>query len=77
MYIIGDKTLFAYQWQLIDHEATFYWGNFCFFIGGLEVGDFNQLTTLSISLNNLRSFLKQGEKRFYARSEIVPKNELF
>jgi len=77
MKVLGEKSLFAYQWELIDHGKTDYWGNFCFWISGIEVGVYKELTTLSISLSSLKDFLKESEKRVYLRSERIPKDELF
>lgn len=77
MKIIGDKSLFAYQWELVDHGKNDYWGNFCFWIGDVQVGIYEEFTTLSISLSYLKDFLKESGNRIYFRSEIIPKDELF
>lgn len=77
MNLIGNKNLFAYQWELIDHENTYYWGNFCFWIAGKEIGDYEEVTTLSGMLSYLKEFMKNGDKRFYFRSDRVSKDELF
>jgi hypothetical protein len=77
MKLVGDKSIFAYQWEIADYEGDCYWGNFCFWIGGKQIGSYSLMTTLSITIYNLVDFLAMRKYRTYAGSIEMTKEQIF
>lgn len=77
MKVHGNKEVFAIQWDLDSHHAPYYYGYFCFWINGGKVGDFDEISTLSIIKNYLIDFLKNEGRRIYNGSSKMSKDELF
>lgn len=77
MGIVGRKDLFAIQWKPDVLVNDYYYGYLCFWIGGLKVGNFSELSTLSISISYLRDFLSYKSDRFLANSFQLNDSDLF
>lgn len=77
MNILGEKEIFGIEWSLSDCFDSYYYGHLCFWIGNNRVGNFEEVTTLSISASYLKDFLQNQSFRFYENSHNMNKEELF
>jgi len=77
MKVIGDKTIFAFQYNLIEKVDKYIFANFCFWVNGDKVGNYDIESAISISLSFLKDFLRNYEYRVYKNSTILNKEALF
>ena len=77
MRIVGSKELFAIQWNIVEYIDSYCYGNFCFWIANQQVGNYNEISTLSIISSYLRDFLKNDTVRSIQGSQNLTKEKLF
>jgi hypothetical protein len=76
MHISGNQKVFAIEWSIDSYIDPYYYGHLCFCINDKKVGNFDEITTISISVNYLNDFLNQSA-RVYNDSHTLSKEELF
>jgi Immunity protein 42 len=65
--MVGVQSEFAIEYELLDRADTFVYGRFRFWIGGLAVGDWDEICTMGALLHSASVFLKfAGERRITA-----------
>jgi len=77
MHIAGDKDVFAIQWDEESWEGDNLYGYLCFWIGGKQVGNYAEISTLSICSSYLQDFLQRKQERQLEGSCAKQKEELF
>jgi len=79
MKVVGDKSIFAFGYNIEEKAGKYVWGNFCLFINGRQVGYYNYSTTLSISISYLKDFISLGNVPYswIPHSASTTKEELF
>jgi len=75
--IQGSKEMLAIQWEFDSYHEPYYYGYFCLWINNCKVGNFEEISTLSIIKNYLTDFLKNEGSRIYIGSPEMSKDELF
>lgn len=75
--IVGDKNQFAIQWEITEFYVDECYGSICFWIGGEEIGEYQNEVTLDTSLFHLNNFNKHKNIRSYKDSHLLSKEELF
>lgn len=77
MRTIGDRNVFAFEYDLLNKEDNYVFANFCFWINGKRVGDYETETTISVSISYLNDFLKNYAYREYDESHQLQKEDIF
>ncbi len=77
MKIHGDKKIFAIQWEFDSYHAPYCYGYFCFWINGERVGNYEEISTLSIIASFLSDFINCEKGHRYHGSTTMTKEELF
>jgi len=73
----GNPQEFAIEFHLTEKLDDYWYGNLCFWIGGSRVGNFNEISTITISVSFLKDFLIQKPHRHFDNSSSLSKEELF
>ena len=77
MPVVGDKKLFAIEWRIEGQEGGYTFANFCFWINGSQVGDFDDVVILYSTVTYLEAFLDRYESRSIDSLCDRPKEEIF
>lgn len=77
MTFTGNKNIFAIEWAIDSYHSPYYYGYFCFWINNRQVGNFDEISTLSIIASYLDDFLKKSGTRHYPGSHNMNKEALF
>lgn len=77
MKIIGNKDIFAFQYEISDHIGNHIYGHLAVWINKQLIGDYLGYSTLSISVSFLQDFLKEYPQRNYHNSEFKGHNQIF
>jgi hypothetical protein len=77
MNIVGNKDLFAIQWEIESKEGNYLYGKLCFWAEGIQIGDFEEMTTVSISASYLRDFLANKGMREFSGSDFMNSENLY
>lgn len=63
MRIEGDPKFFSVEWEVEEVIDNIIYGHLCFLIGGTRVGNYSEITTLTVVLSYLKDFLSKKGKR--------------
>ncbi|MCK7556237.1 immunity 42 family protein [Chitinophaga sedimenti] len=77
MNFVGNKEIFALQWDVDSYHAPYLYGYFCFWVNNNKVGNLDEISTLTIVSSYLSDFLKNKNNRLYEGSELMAKEDLF
>lgn len=74
--LIGEKKKFAIQYEVIDVVEQFVYGFICYWINGVQIGDFTSITILSDVLVFLPQIVKDNGKREHKSFFKMEKEEV-
>lgn len=75
--VVGNKDVFAIEWAVNEVGEKNCIGNFCFWVGGQQVGEFENDSWLNPSIFYLKDFYQHKQLRTYDNSVTVSKEQLF
>lgn len=75
--LVGKKEEFAIEWVINDFDEKHCIGNLCFWVGGKELGEFENESWLDSSLFYLEDFFRHKHQRAYENSVTLSKEQLF
>lgn len=61
--IIGEKKIFAIQYEVVEVTKQFVYGYICYWVNGIQLGDFSSITILCDVLNFLPQIVKDNGNR--------------
>lgn len=61
--IIGEKRIFAIQYETVEVTRQFVYGYICYWVNGIQIGDFSSITILCDVLNFLPQIVKDNGNR--------------
>ena len=61
--IIGEKKIFAIQYEVVEVTNQFVYGYICYWVNGMQLGDFSSITILCDVLNFLPQIVKDNGNR--------------
>lgn len=73
----GNPQEFAIEFHLTEKLDDYWYGNLCFWIGGRRVGNFNEISTITISVSFLKDFIIKKPYRQFDNSPALSKEYLF
>ncbi len=73
----GNSQEFAIEFHLTEKLDDYWYGNLCFWIGGSRVGNFNEISTITISVSFLKDFIIKKPYRQFDSSPALSKEYLF
>jgi hypothetical protein len=75
--IIGEKSCFAVEWDVVSTFDNFVYGHFRFWIEGEPIGDWNEEAVLGVLIHSATVFLKFKGKRHLAAAECMNSEQLW
>lgn len=75
--IIGDKELFAIEYQVTEAFENFLYGKFCYWIQGMQIGEYDEGTTLSDMLWRIPYLVKDNGNREHKKLFELELKEVF
>jgi hypothetical protein len=76
--LCGDKARFAIEFELNEHSGgTWMFGRFCYWIGGEQVGDFEEGTSLRDVLFSMRYIIGDAGKRTASSLALCDEKTIF
>jgi hypothetical protein len=76
--LYGDKARFAIEFELNEHPGgKWMFGRFCYWIGGEQIGDFDEGTSLRDVLFSMRYIIGDAGKRTAPSLALCDEKEIF
>lgn len=75
--VLGDKTQFAVEYEVTQSFGPYLYGNMCYWIKGVQIGDYNQEATLSDMFWDIQHLVGDNGKRAHTELFGLKTEELF
>jgi len=77
MPLVGDKSVFAIEWEETRRTETRVYGHFCLWVSGRRIGDYEDTISLGVPIGFLESFLSHAGGRWLDILEGKSKEGVF